>query len=75
MLAFPAQLFNWMYVLARADLSYAQPITALANISVVTISSRYLHEQLSPLRILGVALILIGVFFISQTPAETRHAD
>jgi uncharacterized membrane protein len=71
MLAFGAQLFNWMRVLARADLSFAQPFTALSYITVLAISTRSLHESLSTSKMFGVALILLGVFFISRTPFRT----
>jgi drug/metabolite transporter (DMT)-like permease len=71
MTAFGAQLFNWVRVLARADLSFAQPFTALGYISVVAISAHSLHEPISAPKVLGVALILLGVFFISRTPFRT----
>ena len=75
MLAFGAQLFNWMRVLARADLSFAQPFTAISQITVLAISCRSLHESLSVSKMAGVALILVGVFFISRTPFRTAGAD
>lgn len=71
MLAFGAQLFNWMRVLARADLSFAQPFTALSYILVLAISGHSLHEHISATRIAGVVLILGGVFLISRTPYLT----
>lgn len=74
MLAFGAQLVNWMRVLARADLSYAQPFTALSYLTVLTLSSHTLHEHLTPARLCGVALILAGVFLISRTPHRTPEA-
>ena len=75
MLAFGAQLFNWMRVLARADLSFAQPFTALSYISVLAISCHWLGENLSVSKMFGVALILVGVFFISRTPFHTTGVD
>ncbi|HTZ21063.1 MAG TPA: EamA family transporter [Opitutaceae bacterium] len=75
MVAFGAQLFNWMRVLARADLSFAQPFTALSYISVLAISCHSLHEDLSVSKMFGVALILVGVFFISRTPFHTTGND
>jgi drug/metabolite transporter (DMT)-like permease len=75
MLAFGAQLFNWIRVLARADLSFAQPFTALSYISVLAISCHSLHENLSVSKMAGVAFILVGVFFISRTPFRTAGAD
>jgi drug/metabolite transporter (DMT)-like permease len=71
MVAFLAQFYNWMRVLEHADLSFAQPITALGYIAVLVISARALHEPVSATRIAGVILILAGVFFISRTPHRT----
>jgi drug/metabolite transporter (DMT)-like permease len=71
MLAFAAQLFNWLRVLAQADLSFAQPFTALSYITVLAISSYSLHEQIGLARMLGVALILLGVYLISRTSHST----
>lgn len=73
MLAFGAQLFNWVRVLARADLSFAQPFTALSYISVLAISAHSLHESIPSTKALGVILILVGVFFISRTPFRTAN--
>jgi drug/metabolite transporter (DMT)-like permease len=68
------QLAIWLRVLARADLSYAQPITALSYISVAGLSAVLFHERLSPTQGAGIALILAGVFLISRTPARTAGA-
>ena len=65
------QLFNWTRVLARADLSFAQPITALSYATVLVFSSLLLHEGLSAKKVGGIALILLGVFFISRTSSCT----
>jgi drug/metabolite transporter (DMT)-like permease len=71
MAAFAAQFFNWMRVLARADLSFAQPITALSYVSVLTLSSHSLHERISLVKILGIMMILLGIFLITRTPYRT----
>lgn len=75
MLIFAAQFINWMRVLARADLSFAQPFTALSYITVLTLSSHFLHEKIGPMKVLGVTMIFLGVFFISQTPHRTTGTD
>lgn len=75
LLAFAAQYFNWMQVLARADLSFAQPITALSYITVLVISDRSLNEKISLIKVCGVALILLGVYFISRTSYKTHHVN
>lgn len=72
MIMFVGQFFNWMRVLSKADLSFAQPITALSYFSVCGLSALCLHEVISFLRVLGVACILVGVWFISQTKHSTR---
>jgi drug/metabolite transporter (DMT)-like permease len=71
MAAFAAQFFNWLRVLKSADLSFAQPFTALSYVSVLTISHRSLHEEISMTKVIGVGLIFVGVFFISRTPFQT----
>jgi len=71
MLAFAAQLVNWLRVLARADLSFAQPFTALSYVTVLALSRLLLHEHLAAGRLAGVGLILAGVFLISRTPSST----
>ena len=71
MTAFACQLVNWLRVLAQADLSFAQPFTALSYITVLTISSYSLHEHITGMRLLGVALIFLGVFLISRTSHST----
>ena len=71
MLAYLAQFYNWMRVLEHADLSFAQPLTALGYVAVLAISAHSLHEHVSAARIAGVALILAGVVCISRTPSRT----
>jgi drug/metabolite transporter (DMT)-like permease len=77
MLAFGAQLVNWIRVLGQADLSFAQPFTALGYVTVLAVSRHSLQEEISAMKILGVLLIFVGVFFISRTPHRTgvAHAD
>jgi drug/metabolite transporter (DMT)-like permease len=65
------QFINWMTVLAKTDLSYSQPITALSLISVAVFSHLILHEHVPPLRIMGMILILTGVWFITATGHRT----
>ena len=69
--ALGAQLWNWLRVLGQADLSYAQPFTALSYVTVLALSRVALHEAITGPRLLGVALILLGVYCISRTPAQT----
>jgi drug/metabolite transporter (DMT)-like permease len=68
---FLCQFVNWMWVLGNADLSYAQPFTALSYVAVSGCAAFYFHEHLSPLRITGIALILLGVIFVGSSLHRT----
>ncbi len=61
------QFFNWMSVLKHADLSYAQPITAASYVTVGLMAWWQFGESLPPHRLIGIGLILLGVYFISRT--------
>ncbi len=74
MLAFGAQFYNWMRVLGSTDLSFAQPITAVSYVTVLAISGLFLHEDITPNKLVGAGLILLGVAFISRTPHSTSAA-
>jgi drug/metabolite transporter (DMT)-like permease len=69
------QLFNWLQVLERADLSYAQPITSLSNVSVYVLSGLYLDEQIDVLQIIGIAIVLAGIWCISRTGPIQSDAE
>jgi drug/metabolite transporter (DMT)-like permease len=66
------QFFNWLMVLGDADLSYAQPITALSYVSVFCLSVLYLKEAADLIQIAGIIFVLAGVWFISQTDHVTQ---
>ncbi len=70
---FAGQLWNWLDVLERADLSYAQPITSLSLITVLAFSVAFLGERLDLLKVTGIALILAGVWFISRGPHDSSR--
>lgn len=62
---------SYLTALSWADLSYVLPATALGYV-VVTLIGRYmLHENVSPLRWLGVLLISCGVGWVTRGPALT----
>ncbi len=67
------QLFNWMMVLALAELSFAQPITALSYVTVTACAALFFHERIGPREFIGILLVLAGVALVSRTarPAQT----
>ncbi|MCX5895499.1 MAG: EamA family transporter [Proteobacteria bacterium] len=70
-LLFILMFFNWMAVLSKADLSYAQPITALGYVSVSVIAAIWFHEDIPVHRMAGIVMIISGVWFISGTSHRT----
>jgi drug/metabolite transporter (DMT)-like permease len=69
---FIAQLWNWLRVLQISDLSYAQPITALSYITVLGLSALWFGEHIDALKVVGIVLILAGVWFISRGPHHSN---
>jgi drug/metabolite transporter (DMT)-like permease len=69
------QLLNWLQVLDLADLSYAQPISSLSYVSVYVLSGLYLDEKIDALQIVGIAIIVAGVWCISRTGSIQSNAE
>ncbi len=57
----------WLWVLSRAQLSFAYPILSLAFPIVVGLSAVIFSEPISATRWTGVGLIVVGVSFMSRT--------
>ena len=57
----------WLWVLARAPLSFAYPILSLTFPIVVGVSAIFFAELILPLRWMGVGLIMLGVSFLART--------
>lgn len=63
----------YMTALSWADLTYVLPATSLGYVLLALIAKFYLHEQVTPLRWLGILLISSGVGFVTQGPELTHH--
>lgn len=70
LLAFFATYTN---ALSWADLTYVLPATSLGYVLLALVARFALHEQVSPLRWMGIALISGGVSFVAGGPALTSH--
>jgi drug/metabolite transporter (DMT)-like permease len=66
------QFVCWMLVLTKADLSYAQPITAASLVTVALCSAAVFGEKIGILRMTGIFIIIVGVWLISSTRHDTR---
>jgi drug/metabolite transporter (DMT)-like permease len=65
------QLVNWLRVLDQADLSYAKPFTSLSYVTVSILSVVLLEEHIAPLQLVGIAVIVAGVWCVASTPRTT----
>jgi drug/metabolite transporter (DMT)-like permease len=70
-----AQLVNWLKVLDHADLSYAKPFTSLSYVTVCVLSVLLLGERIAPLQIVGIVVVVAGVWCVSQTRRATLGAE
>ncbi|RME74574.1 MAG: hypothetical protein D6784_09595 [Chloroflexi bacterium] len=57
----------WLWVLTRAQLSFAYPLLALTFPLVVILSSLLFAEVVTPLRWAGVLVIVVGVSLLART--------
>jgi drug/metabolite transporter (DMT)-like permease len=63
----------YMSALSWADLTYVLPATSLAYVLVALVGHFRLHEEISPTRWLGIALIAAGVGFVAAGPSVTPN--
>ncbi len=70
-----AQLVNWLKVLDHADLSYAKPFTSLSYVTVCVLSVLLLGERIAPLQIVGIVIVVAGVWCVSQTKRATLGTE
>lgn len=54
----------FLLALLGAQLSTMLPITALENVWIVLLARRYLRERLDPVKLAGVAAIVLGVTLV-----------
>ena len=59
---------SYMTALSWADLTYVLPATSLGYVLLALIAKFFLHEQVTTMRWLGIALISAGVGFVTQGP-------
>ena len=64
---FISSIMMWLMVLSRLDLSAAYPITSLGYVLVALAAYFWLGEPLSPMRMAGIMVIVLGVWMVSRT--------
>ncbi|MDE7430903.1 MAG: EamA family transporter [Lachnospiraceae bacterium] len=65
-LAYALSFVIWLYVLSRIELSRAYPMVSIGYILTTAMACIWLGETLCWSKILGIALIISGVFFIAR---------
>jgi multidrug transporter EmrE-like cation transporter len=67
MLCYAASVCVWVAALSKAPVSTAYPMLSLGYVVVAAISVAWLGESLTPAKMLGIALICIGVVLVSRS--------
>jgi drug/metabolite transporter (DMT)-like permease len=62
--------FLWIKILCETDLSIALPLASAGYILIPVAAVFFLHEFVPPLRWLGLAFIIFGVYFVSQSGSK-----
>lgn len=70
-LIYVLSFFTWIIVLSKIDLSMAIPLATTDYIIIPLLAIFFLGEYVSLLRWLGIAAIVSGIFFVSQSGKET----
>ncbi|MFQ6014963.1 MAG: multidrug resistance protein [Anaerolineae bacterium] len=67
LLLYGVNVFLWFDVLSTAELSYVYPMLSLSYGLVVLASALIFHEGITPLRLLGVVIICLGVYTVARS--------
>ena len=65
---------SYMTVLSWADYSYVMPAGAFGYAILTLLAVIFLHESVSAISWVGVALICVGVLLVGQTKPRTTEA-
>jgi len=57
----------WIFALSKTELSVAYPMLSLGYVFVLILSALVLKENISVIKILGVCVIIFGIFLISRS--------
>lgn len=64
---------SYLTALSWADLTFVLPATAFGYVIIALLSAFWLQESISAERWLGIALITVGVGFVTRGPSYTHH--
>lgn len=67
MLCYAVSIMMWMFVLSRVEVSYAYPFLSIGYVLSAVVGYFWFQENITPIRIVGIAVICIGVVLISRS--------
>jgi drug/metabolite transporter (DMT)-like permease len=67
LLFYVANIFIWFDLISKQNLSYVYPFLSLGYAGVVIASAVILGEEMSWQRLVGVAVICIGVYIVARS--------
>lgn len=62
-----ASVAFWLVVLSKVDVSYAYPFLSIGYVLTAVVGCFVFHEAVTPIRVLGILVIYIGVILISRS--------
>ena len=69
MVCYAASVCVWLAALSKAPVSTAYPMLSLGYVVVAAVSVLWLGESMTPAKVLGIALICVGVILVSRSTA------
>lgn len=57
----------WLIVLSRVEVSVAYPMVSVGYILTLILARLFFHEAVTPMRAVGVLVIMVGVFLVARS--------
>ena len=64
---YASSVLTWLMVLSRVPVSIAYPMTSLAYITSAIAACYFFGENLTPIRIAGIFVIILGVYLVGKS--------
>ena len=74
-LVYMLNFFIWIVILYKIDISIAMPVGSFCYLLVPLTAIVFLHEHMSPARWIGIAFIMLGIHFVSQSKKSVKEAS
>jgi drug/metabolite transporter (DMT)-like permease len=67
LICYGLSLLGWIYVLSKVPVGVAYPMGSIGYVMAAVLGVALLGESVSPMRLLGILVICLGVYLISRT--------